>query len=417
MNLPYRNQIAVIIPTWNGMRDLPSCLSALDRQQGVAFDIIAVDNASTDGTPDYIAQYWPDVHLIRNEKNLGFARACNMGLRAAHGHSIFVLLNQDTEVFPDWLAKLVAPLQEYPSIGVVGSKAIFPNGKIQHAGGIINAQGLGTHIGRGERDRGQYGVMRQVDFVTGAALAITRDAYDAAGGLDENFSPAYFEDVDWCYRVRNAGYHIVYVPDSMLVHKEGPTLSAGGHDAEFLLHRNRLRFVLKHWPLEKLRNEFMPTEEVWLDSLGHRGETLVGAMHHAYLHQFIRLEEIIEARSEMFADDEDELEGLASILLGLRAVYPLSPAKLNNQDIRRVRSPGSVPKNGLFARIQRRFPRISHALLSTPLTRPLVRLSNQQKLAEVLVEYIRENNREINELAQEIEILKTQVRDQKSTTN
>ncbi len=417
MNALHRNQIAVIVPVWNGMRDLPACLSALDRQQGVAFDIIAVDNASTDGSPDYIAQYWPDVQLIRNRRNLGFSRACNIGLEAAMGRSILVLLNQDTEVFPDWLAQLIAPLQEYPSIGVVGSKAIFPNGKIQHAGGTINAQGLGTHIGRGEQDHGQYGVMRQVDFVTGAALAITREAYEAVGGLDENYSPAYFEDVDWCYRVRNAGYHIVYVPDSMLVHKEGPSLSAGGHEAEFMLHRNRLRFVLKHWPLDKLRNEFMPTEEVWLDSLGHRGETIVGAMHHAYLHQLIRLDEIIDARSAMFADDEEELEGLAAILLGLRAVYPLKPAKLNNQNVRRVRSPGSVPSNGIVERMQRRFPRFTNALLSSPLTRPLVRLSNQQKLAEVLVEYIRENNREISELAQEIEILKNQVQDSQSTSD
>ena len=295
MDTQQQNSIAVIIPVWNGMRDLPGCLTALSKQQDAAFDIIAVDNASTDDSVRYISEQWPDVHLIRNDADLGFSRACNIGLEAAQNHSIFVLLNQDTEAFPDWLARLIAPMQHDAGIGIAGSKAIYPDGTIEHAGGRVDKQGVGHHIGRGEPDRGQFGFLREVDFVTGAALALTRQAYQAVGGFDEQFSPAYYEDVDLCYRVRHAGFRVVYVPNSALVHKASSTLLDGGHDAEFMLHRNRLRFVLKHWSVHRLVDDFMPAEQRWLDSLGWQGEQIIAAMHHAYLYQLVRLSDIVEA--------------------------------------------------------------------------------------------------------------------------
>ena len=409
------NGIAVIIPVWNGMQDLPGCLAALSRQQGVTFDVFAVDNASTDGSADYISEHWPDVHLIRNDANLGFSRACNIGLSAAQDRSILVLLNQDTEVFPDWLARLIAPMQHDVSIGIAGSKAIFPNGTIEHAGGRVDKQGIGHHIGRGEPDRGQFGFLHEVDFVTGAALAITRSAYRAVGGFDEQFSPAYYEDVELCHRVRRAGFRVVYVPDSALIHKESSALLDGGHDAEFMLHRNRLRFVLKHWSVHQLVDDFMPAEQRWLDSLGWQGEQIVAAMHHAYLYQLVRLNEIVEAREAIFPAESEEVNGLAAVLLGLRAVYPLRPANLDNPDVPVASSTGSRPTqvdpgSRLLDKFRRRFPRTSRSALLSPVTRPLVQLTNQQQLAEVLVEYIRENNREIAELAREVEILKEQFR-------
>ena len=414
MDEQQQNDIAVIIPVWNGMQDLPTCLTALHRQRSIQFDIFAVDNASTDGSSAYISNNWPDVHLIRNETNLGFARACNLALHAAKGYSILVLLNQDTEVFPDWLSNLVAPIQHDTSIGITGSKTIYPNGLIQHAGGSVDAHGAGHHIGRGERDHGQYGSLREVDFVIGAALAITSSAYQAVGDLDERFSPAYYEDVDWCYRVRNAGYRVVYVPDAALVHNEGSTLSAADHDAEYLLHRNRLRFVLKHWSLHQLVDAFMPEEQRWLDGLGWRGETIVAAMHHAYLYQLVRLDEIVQARSITFPADSEEVDGLAAVLLGLRAVYPLKPANLDNPHVPKTSSASSgAPRSGALVRLldgfQQRFPRVSRTVLLAPFTRPLIQMTNQQQLAEVLVEYIRENNREIAELAQEVGILNEQL--------
>ncbi len=255
---------------------------------------------------------------------------------------------------------------------------------------------------------------REVDFVTGAALAITRDAYAAIGDLDEGFAPAYYEDVDWCWRAHQAGFRVVYVPDAVLVHKETSTLldkgSAHTYDAELTLHRNRLRFVLKYWSLHRLVDEFMPAEQRWLNSLGWQGERLIAATHRAYLDQLLHLSEIVAAREQAFPGSREEIDGLAAVLLGLRTIYPLRPANLENAaPPSGMLSAGTLQASaasGLAAALRRRFPQWSRAGLLGPLLRPLARLGNQQQLAEVLVEYIRANNREIAELARELDALK-----------
>ena len=398
--------IAVILPVWNGMRDLPACLAALERQQGIDFDAYVVDNASTDGSADFVASHYPSVHLIRSDTNLGFTRGCNLGLAVAKDHAVLVLLNQDTEVRPDWLARLTAPMQHDASIGIAGSKALFADGTIQHAGGELNSQGITRHFGYRRPDRGQFDFLREVDFVTGAALAITRSAYTAIGDLDERFAPAYYEDVDWCWRARQAGFRVVYVPDSVLIHKEASVLLDKGYDAELTVHRNRLRFVLKHWSLHQLVDEFMPAEQRWLNSLGWQGERIIAALHRAYLDQLLHLSDIVEARQQAFPGSAEEIDGLAAVLLGLRAVYPLRPANLDNAEPPPAGAPQVTASPGLAASLRQRYPWLSLAGLLSPLTRPLARLSNQQQLAEVLVEYIRENNREIAELAREVDALK-----------
>ena len=110
MESPRQTNIAVIIPVLNARDDLPECLTALSRQQDVRFDTIVVDNGSTDGSAEYVAEQWPNVLLICNSSNVGFSRACNQGIDAAGEGSILVLLNSDTQVFPDWLSTLVAPM-------------------------------------------------------------------------------------------------------------------------------------------------------------------------------------------------------------------------------------------------------------------------------------------------------------------
>ena len=188
-------------------------------RSGIKFEVIVVDNASEDGSADYIAAHFPHARLLRNTTNLGFAGGCNVGLHHAHGSS-FVLLNQDTEAQPNWLSQLITPLRQDSSIGITGSKALFLDGTIQHAGAHLDHQAISHHYGYTTRDRHDYDQLRDVDFVTGAALAISRRAYTVIGDLDEGFSPAYYEDADWCYRARAAGFRVVYVPDSVIIHKE-----------------------------------------------------------------------------------------------------------------------------------------------------------------------------------------------------
>jgi GT2 family glycosyltransferase len=313
---------SVIIPVWNGGADLPACLDALLAQTHAPVEIIAVDNASTDHSADLIAASYPQVKLICNAANLGFGGACNVGLAAAQGDPL-VLLNQDTVVRPDWLAELVRVLQTHPDVGIAGSKALYPDGTIQHAGGQIDAQGNGSHRGYRQPDTGGFDALADVDFVTGASLALRRAVYMQIGGLDEDFAPVYFEDVDLCLRGRAAGWRVVYAPTSVLVHAEHSAGVALDYDSMVRFHTNRLRLVLKHWPAARLQDEFLPAERAWLENMAEGGEQLVAAVHQAYLTHLLRLDKIARHRQAFLGEPPDAITGVAQVLLALRTVYPL----------------------------------------------------------------------------------------------
>jgi len=183
---------SIIIPTWNGLQLISACLDSLLAQEYSDFEIIVVDDDSTDGTADWVAKQYPQINLVHHSSNLGFCHACNSGLEQAKG-DILVLLNHDTEVMAGWLAELVAVLATDSTIGIAGGKALYPDGRIQHAGGYIDERGAGEHYGYLEADDGRFDQVKDVDFITGATLAITRDAYEAVGNLDIGFSPAYYE--------------------------------------------------------------------------------------------------------------------------------------------------------------------------------------------------------------------------------
>lgn len=257
---------SVIIPVWNGMEYLPACIGALLAQDYPDFEVIVVDNGSTDGSGDWVAERYPQIRLIRNFQNLGFSGGCNMGLRVAQGE-VLILLNQDTIVQPGWLPAMVEALRK-PEVGAVGCKLLYPDGRtIQHAGGWIEwPLGLAHHYGQGEEDRGQWDEPRPVDYVTGAAVAFRRDVMKQVGLLDEGFWPGYFEDADFCYRVREAGYEIWYVPRGVAIHYETTTLRNPRVRAQ-TYHRGRLRFVLKHTPPDRFLSVFVPAEEVHIRAL------------------------------------------------------------------------------------------------------------------------------------------------------
>ncbi|MBN1888135.1 MAG: glycosyltransferase family 2 protein [Thermoflexales bacterium] len=334
---------SVIVLAWNGMDYLEECLSAVLAQDWTDFEVIVVDNGSTDSSADLVAERFPQARLIRNARNLGFAGGCNVGLRAATG-KVLVLLNQDTVVRPGWLRALVEALQANPGIGIAGSKALYPDGTIQHAGGYVTEQGEGRHYGYRQEDNGQFDQERNVDYVTGAALAISRQAFTAVGEIDEGYSPAYFEDVDWCWLARKAGFQVAYIPTSVLIHKEASTIADASYKAAYLFHRNRLRFVLKHWPLERLVDEFVPAERTWLESLGESGEKLISAVHHAYLYNVLHLASVVTGRQKTLEDSQAEMDALAEVLLTLRAVIPLKPTRMGSEaDVKPVLEAAGTP--------------------------------------------------------------------------
>jgi len=268
-------KVSIIVPVWNGYAYLPACLDALLAQDCADFEVIAVDNASTDGSADLVADSYSQVRLIRNRRNMGFAGGCNVGLQAAQG-DVLVLLNQDTIARPGWLRSLVRALQE-PRTGIVGCKILYPDGiTIQHAGGWIQwPLGLSYHYGQGEQDIGQWDVPRAVEYVTGAAMAFRRDVLDRVGSLDQDFRPGYYEDTDFCFRAREAGYEIWYSPDAILVHEETTSLTDPMAISR-AYQRGRMRFVLKHMPPQRFLAEFVPAEKDYqlLAIQGPEGDSL-----------------------------------------------------------------------------------------------------------------------------------------------
>jgi GT2 family glycosyltransferase len=250
---------------------LPTCLDALQAQDYADFEVVVVDNRSEDGSADYVAEHHPHAHIIRNEYNLGFAGGNNVGIRATTG-DIVALLNQDTVVSPNWLAALVSTFGD-PEVGVAGCKSLYPDRQtIQHAGGKIgSADAYTLHFGQGEKDEGQYDSLGEVEYVTGAAMAIHRRVLDKIGLLDEGIYPAFYEDLDYCERARRAGFRIVYQPQAVLIHHETTSLPEASYPRVAAFHRNRVRFVLRHWAAEILTGSFVAREEeaidkvVWLD--------------------------------------------------------------------------------------------------------------------------------------------------------
>ncbi len=215
-------RISIIIPVFNKFELTYNCVkSIIEQGAGVAFEIIVVDDCSRDETLLAGFAFGSGIGLIRNPENCGFIRSCNRGFEAARGDYV-VFLNNDTEVKAGWLDELYRTLEEDPRIGVVGAKLLFADGRLQECGGIIWRLGDGWNWGRGEAaDDPRYCYMRDADYVSGAALMIRRSLFDDVGRFDELFLPAYYEDTDLCFRVRQRGYRVVVQPAAEIVHFEG----------------------------------------------------------------------------------------------------------------------------------------------------------------------------------------------------
>ncbi len=278
--------LSVIIPVWNGSEHLKACLTALLGQSYSPLEVIAVDNASSDGSARLIEEAFPSVQLLRNRYNLGFSGGCNVGLRAARG-DVLVLLNQDTQVRPDWAAALAAATQD-PAVGVVGSLIFYPDGeRVQHAGAWME-----WPLGLAHHEESIPESARAVEWVTGAALAFRREVMERVGLLDEGFWPGYFEDADFCFRVRAAGYTVRLDPAATLLHHESTSVGDPVLRSRYY-QRGRLRLVLKHLPPERWLSEFVPAEEAYQQPavFGHESE----ALRLAYLNAIAAAEPLLGA--------------------------------------------------------------------------------------------------------------------------
>ncbi len=215
--------VSIVIPVYNKIDFSFHCLAAVRNNSGsLPYEVIVVDDCSKDETEQVLARI-DGLRVIRNKKNSGFIESCNNGAAAARGEFL-VMLNNDTEPQPGWLDALVNTFRDKPDAGMVGAKLLFGDGSLQEAGGIVWRDGSAWNLGRGEDpNKPEYSYLRAVDYCSGACLMLRSEDYFAFGQFDRLYLPAYYEDTDLAFKVRQAGKQMYYQPLARVIHFEGIT--------------------------------------------------------------------------------------------------------------------------------------------------------------------------------------------------
>ncbi|MBK8933466.1 MAG: glycosyltransferase family 2 protein [Chloroflexi bacterium] len=243
--------ISIIIPHLNGRHHLDDCLQSLRRQTWRDFEALLVDNGSTDGTQDYVAENYPEVRLVQLPENRGFTGACNAGWQAARGE-IIILLNNDTEADPRWLAEVMAAFDRHPRAGSIASKMLLFDRRdhLHTAGDFYRVDGIPGNRGVWQADMGQFDQEEMVFSACGGSSAYRRALLDEIGFLDDDF---FFscEDVDVGWRANLAGWEVWYAPTAVIYHKLKAT--GGAVTGSYYDGRNFLYLIWKNYPAGLLR--------------------------------------------------------------------------------------------------------------------------------------------------------------------
>ena len=249
--------VSVIVPMFGQVPATLRCLRAIAASAtATPFEVIVADDASDDPELAVLAGI-SGLRLVRNARNLGYLLNCNAAAQLARGRYL-LFLNNDTEPMPGFLDALVRLAQARPDAGLVGSKLLFPDGRLQEAGGIVWQDGTGWNYGRGDDpDLPQYNTVRDTDYVSGASILLARDLFEALQGFDPVFAPAYYEDTDLAFRIRARGLRVLLQPASVVIHHEG--LSHGTDITTGIKARQEInRHVMTaRWP-RLLSSEHLP---------------------------------------------------------------------------------------------------------------------------------------------------------------
>ncbi|KKW23429.1 MAG: Glycosyltransferase/rhamnosyltransferase [Parcubacteria group bacterium GW2011_GWA2_51_12] len=251
--------ISVIIVSYNTKDKLRLCLASVTQSSGVVFEVFVVDNASSDGSPEMVREEFPSVALVRNRTNIGYAKANNQAIASSRGRYV-LLLNPDVEVRPDTMSKMMAYMDEHPDVGISGCKVLKIDGKLDlacrrsfptPASSLFRVTGLSflfpksrfasynlTYLPEDE--------IAEVDSVMGAFLLISRLVIEKIGLLDETFF-MYGEDIDWCFRAKEAGFKVMYAPITTVTHDKGSSSRKVSRKALYEFHKAMQIFYDKHY--------------------------------------------------------------------------------------------------------------------------------------------------------------------------
>lgn len=214
-------RVSIVIPVHNKWVYTAACLRSLASTDcRVPYEVIVVDDQSSDETSERLQEVEGLISL-RNEENLGFIGSCNRGAERASGEFI-VMLNNDTQVMDGWLDALLETFERHPDTGMVGARLVYPDGRLQEAGGIVFRDGSGWNYGKGDvADRPEYQFVRETDYCSGACIMLRTDLFRELGGFDGHFAPAYYEDTDLAFRIRQKSLKVRLQPAATIVHHEG----------------------------------------------------------------------------------------------------------------------------------------------------------------------------------------------------
>jgi hypothetical protein len=243
--------VYIILVNYNGYKDTIECVNSLKKISYKNYKIVVVDNASSDNSVEILMEELSNCMIIESKKNIGFAGGNNLGIKYALNHNAdyIMLLNNDTIVESQFLNDMINSFNVNNKIGIVGCKIMYYPEKniIWYGGGYIDwFKFIGVHYGMRQIDKGQSNNKKEIDFITGCCMLVKREVFEKIGLLSEDYF-MYFEDVDFCVKVKNAGFVIWYNSEAVIYHKVG--LSSGGEESSFSIEwctRNRLLFMDKY---------------------------------------------------------------------------------------------------------------------------------------------------------------------------
>ena len=251
--------VSIIIPHWNNVDILSDCLESISSTTLSNFEIIVVDNASTDHSVEWVKSNYPRANLIENDKNYGYAGGCNIGAKHANGQNL-VFLNNDTVQESDCLPLMLETLITNPDIGAVQPKVLnyFERTLFDYAGGAGGHMDIycfplarGRLFAEQENDHGQYDNKEKCFWASGTCFMIRKNLFHKAGGFDDVFF-AHMEEIDLCWKIQSMGYEVWADPEAIIYHKNGLTLPMYSHKKYYLNHRNSLLMLFGNYSFKNV---------------------------------------------------------------------------------------------------------------------------------------------------------------------